>query len=781
MGFQRLLATRYILAQKRHSILTICSIIAALTLMTMLFTGFSTILSCVRASEYDQRPYHCCVFNVTEAQCALLEECEGIRSAKLEKNAAGDGYDAHLMFSYSVDDEVMVLNEAFKKAGLNITTENVMDYELNHNLMKYDVVGINGRFELAQLFALFYIFIIFFALAMRLIIDTAFEISSKERERQFGVLQSIGATPRQIVGIITMEGTLLSLIGIPCGMLLGSGLAYAAFRLIVDSGLTEAFVEPEKTDAILRFSVNPWLMLASAVTGLVWVWLSAYATGMRIIKMSPVQAIQNRSEKVKRVSRHTLLGLFFGWKGKLAARNTRRAPKRFAITVVSLTLSITLFASFTYALDAYDKGMIQLQEQYALDHDYVLRHEEVDEEMQLIHPLAYQETIRKMEQSGLFQDIQMETFEGASYLEPDSDNRQITIQIQYMNETRYNSFFDGAPPISYEEFSDRGGYIQMTMNEEVAEKKAYDASEFENWKSVRKLYDLTRIDAERIVYDKLTIEEYDALPEEEKSGYHEEYAFSLDDESELIGYSCLQFEPVSYDIIMSYDISETGLANSENMDYVSAYGVTLIAPLSLYETAISPKLETAWNINIYCNLADPSLEMNEKAIRYMEEDVPVTLVMDMFSMNWILRSTLALMKIICGFILAAVAIIALVNMVNIISTGILNRRSEMAGMQCVGMTERQLYGVTLIECVQYALSSGLSATVLCVVLLFGTEKFLELMMLEADFENLINYFEPLPVVWISAAAALLVAVVTALISLHGMRRDALIDQIRKVD
>ena len=68
MKFHNLLAKRYILSQKRHSILTICSITAALMLMTLLFTGFSTVMSCLRAYEYDVRPYHIQLTPMTQEQ-----------------------------------------------------------------------------------------------------------------------------------------------------------------------------------------------------------------------------------------------------------------------------------------------------------------------------------------------------------------------------------------------------------------------------------------------------------------------------------------------------------------------------------------------------------------------------------------------------------------------------------------------------------------------------------------------------------------------------------------
>ena len=51
------------------------------------------------------------------------------------------------------------------------------------------------------------------------------------------------------------------------------------------------------------------------------------------------------------------------------------------------------------------------------------------------------------------------------------------------------------------------------------------------------------------------------------------------------------------------------------------------------------------------------------------------------------------------------------NLLNIVSTGIANRRSELASLQCVGMTEGQLFRLSAIECLQYVLRAAVSSAV----------------------------------------------------------------------
>lgn len=59
-----------------------------------------------------------------------------------------------------------------------------------------------------------------------IVISNVFRISAGERIAQFGTLKCVGATKKQIIETVMYESLLLSLIGIPCGILLGIFLTY---------------------------------------------------------------------------------------------------------------------------------------------------------------------------------------------------------------------------------------------------------------------------------------------------------------------------------------------------------------------------------------------------------------------------------------------------------------------------------------------------------------------------------------------------------------------------
>ena len=89
--------------------------------------------------------------------------------------------------------------------------------------------------------------------------------------------------------------------------------------------------------------------------------------------------------------------------------------------------------------------------------------------------------------------------------------------------------------------------------------------------------------------------------------------------------------------------------------------------------------------------------------------------------------------------------------------------------------------MTFVECLQYVLTSGITATAICLLLIYATQEFLGLMDLSEDYETVISYVAPLPKLWLGVGAALIVAVITTLITLHSMKSKTLVEQIQSVD
>lgn len=214
MRYEFLLGSRYIKAQKRQSAFTVISIAAAVAVITMFFLLYSVIMNCVRTAIFSAAPYHLHIIDLSEEQGEALQNADRVGSVKLAWQENG-AVSAYILFEGSIGDSSEWLRNTETQLGLKFR-ENQCEW--NETLMLADRADNEARSGRLRIFGAFSVFVIFTALSLRLVIDTAFEISSKERERHYGVLRSIGATPEQIVRIILAEALRLCAVGIPAGL-----------------------------------------------------------------------------------------------------------------------------------------------------------------------------------------------------------------------------------------------------------------------------------------------------------------------------------------------------------------------------------------------------------------------------------------------------------------------------------------------------------------------------------------------------------------------------------
>ena len=175
-----------------------------------------------------------------------------------------------------------------------------------------------------------------------LIIYNVFQISVAGDIRFYGLLKTIGTTSRQLRRIIRTQALILSLVGIPIGLLLGWLLGDVLTPVIV-----------AQLDAVTPVvSVNPALFVGSAIFAMVTVAISCRRPGRLAGKVSPVEAVRYTDSVA--LHRNTMR------KGKgvsllsMAWANLGRNRGKTVITVLSLTLAVmllTLTVTFTSGFD----------------------------------------------------------------------------------------------------------------------------------------------------------------------------------------------------------------------------------------------------------------------------------------------------------------------------------------------------------------------------------------------------------------------------------------------
>ena len=175
-----------------------------------------------------------------------------------------------------------------------------------------------------------------------LIIYNVFQISVAGDIRFYGLLKTIGTTPRQLRRIIRTQALLLSLIGIPIGLLLGWLLG----------GVLTPVITARLNGVTTVVSVSPLLFVGAALFALVTVLISCRRPGRLAGKVSPVEAARyTEGKELKRKGKRNGKGVSLL---SMAWANLGRSRGKTFITVLSLTLAVvllTLTVTFTGGFD----------------------------------------------------------------------------------------------------------------------------------------------------------------------------------------------------------------------------------------------------------------------------------------------------------------------------------------------------------------------------------------------------------------------------------------------
>lgn len=162
-----------------------------------------------------------------------------------------------------------------------------------------------------------------------LIIYNVFQISVAGDIRFYGLLKTIGTTPRQLKRIIRQQALLLSAVGIPLGLVLG---------WLIGAKLTPVVIA--QLDGITSVvSVNPLIFVGAAVFSLITVLLSCDRPGRMAAKVSPVEAVRyteggGGKQKTRKGGRVSLLSM--------ARANLGRSRSKTVVTILSLSLAVVL-------------------------------------------------------------------------------------------------------------------------------------------------------------------------------------------------------------------------------------------------------------------------------------------------------------------------------------------------------------------------------------------------------------------------------------------------------
>ena len=614
-------------------------------------------------------------------------------------------------------DAVMMMPTAWniEKQALDVTSKYGLDERVSIN-DAYQTATVSFSSMLPLVTGIAVIFI-----AGYLLIYNVFYISIAQDIRFYGMLKTLGTTARQIRKIVYRKAIKLSLMGIPIGLLLGWPIGRLLLPAIVNM-LTD--------DIRIVTTVNPLIFLVAIVFSAITVFISCQKPAILAAKVSPMEALhyieQTGGRKKQRRSKHISTMM-------MAKNNLTRNKKKVMIVTLSFALSIVLLNSVYTYVNSFDFDKFVA--------DFSLTDFTVSDTTVINNYAPYntanvnQDFISQAESLNGLEDI------GNIYLwtskQPLSDNDLARLQ-------------------------------------ELSASSSDIANELENY-SVRQehgvnVYGLDDFSAEyvQVLDGELNTEQWKA-----GTGVYVTPLRMMGDGSlclykpgDQISVTQLDGTNKVYDVLAVVSIPsalQTPLQVDMGLDYIFPTNELLGNMVS----ADQPAMKTIFNVDEEHQLATENWLKNyttntDTALDYLSK---VTLRQTFDGM-------INMYRLVGGALCAILALIGILNFINSMTTSILSRYREIAMLQSIGMTGRQVKQMLIYEGIGYSILGLLGSLILSVIASLTVVR-----MMGAELTYFTWHFTLLPVFLCSIPLILITAIVP-LVCYNKMAQKTVVDRLR---
>lgn len=182
-----------------------------------------------------------------------------------------------------------------------------------------------------------------FILCGYLLIYNIFDIGVMQDIQEFGIMKTIGMTSKQIKRLMRRQMFLLSLIGIPIGLVVGYGLGALLLPVILKNW------EYSEEELTIVQSVHPAIFILTVFFVLITVFLSMRRPSKRAAKYSAIETAKYTEVKKKTAEKdiHSIKNI--------ARSNLQRNRKRTVLVFTSLILSVVFVNSLWIISNSFDE------------------------------------------------------------------------------------------------------------------------------------------------------------------------------------------------------------------------------------------------------------------------------------------------------------------------------------------------------------------------------------------------------------------------------------------
>ena len=614
-------------------------------------------------------------------------------------------------------DAVMMMPTAWniEKQALDVTSKYGLDERVSIN-DAYGMATVNPSSMLPLVTGIAVIFI-----AGYLLIYNVFYISIAQDIRFYGMLKTLGTTARQIRKIVYKKAIKLSLMGIPIGLLLGWPIGRLLLPAIVNM-LTD--------DIRIVTTVNPLIFLVAIVFSAITVFISCQKPAILAAKVSPMEALhyieQTGGKKKQRRSKHISTMM-------MAKNNLTRNKKKVMIVTLSFALSIVLLNSvYTYVTSFdFDKFVA----------DFSLTDFTVSDTTVINNYAPYNT-------ANVSQDFisQAESLNGLE----DIGNIYLWTSKQPLSEN------------------------DLARLQELSASSSDIANELENYRVRQEhgvnVYGLDDFPAEyvQVLDGELNTEQWKA-----GTGVYVTPLRMMGDGSlclykpgDQISVTQLDGTNKVYDVLAVVSIPsalQTPLQVDMGLDYIFPTNELLGNMVS----ADQPAMKTIFNVDEEHQLATENWLKNyttntDTALDYLSK---VTLRQTFDGM-------INMYRLVGGALCAILALIGILNFINSMTTSILSRYREIAMLQSVGMTGRQVKQMLIYEGIGYSILGLLGSLILSVIASLTVVR-----MMGAELTYFTWHFTLLPV-FLCIIPLILITAIVPLVCYNKMAQKTVVERLR---
>ncbi|MDT2658838.1 ABC transporter permease [Enterococcus hulanensis] len=548
-----------------------------------------------------------------------------------------------------------------------------------------------------------------------LLIYNVLYISIANDIRFYGLLKALGTTKRQLKKIIFNQSLLLSAIGIPLGLVVGFSISQVFIPFVMKAtNFSEAVV----------VSTKPLIYVGACLFSLLVMLLSSIKPANYAAKVSPVLAINFTESKVKK---HNVRSRNGGKLYLMAWRNIFRDKKRALIVIVSMTLGITSFVAVNSIVKSMDFEKFVLSE---MDYDIMISpsYSSSDNTLSATKRLEKQQVSQQLNQLAANDAISDTRI---YYSEP--------IQVAY-DKQKFSDYIR-----SYNQYFKYGKIDQNKIQPDDfrGEVISIDSAELEKLLTADK----------KNSFDKKAFE----------AG---ETAYIQSDHPEdFRDMSAIQFSTSDK---QAHQVEIDGFIPNNYLEFQTG-GAPPIFVSKNYLDEIAPNAGI-WNA--YFNLEKDKVETVSAQFQSFIDEQSVYKIVTKTEMKNRAINEISTMRMMGNTLALILALIGLLNFVNIITTSILARKKELATLESIGMTRKQTNTVLMIEGGYYAL------IVIGLVLTFGLGITYVLFSIVQKSATYASFSLPMTEIGISLLLMVGICLLTPYLVMKSSGKEALAERIK---